>query len=116
MVRVLMDEFHVQTGLAGGTTVSLIKSIRDSNYRCALLKHAAVQAQIDGTACSIGHPVTAPSRMDEVESHLGNSPQYKCLGEYRVQPLVGKAIAKEDHGVSVMQIEVLRPTRRSGGE
>ena len=88
----------------------------DSNYRCAIRKHVAVQAQIDGTACSTGHPVAAPSRMDEVDSNLGKSRQHICLSEYRVQPLVGNAIAEEDHGISVMQMEVLRPTRRGGGK
>jgi len=43
--------------------------------------------------------------MDEVDSHLGKSRQHICLGEYRVQPLVGNAIAEEDRGVYVMQME-----------
>jgi RNA polymerase sigma factor (sigma-70 family) len=51
--------------------------------------------------------------MDEVDAHLGKSRQHICLGEYRVHPLVGNAIAEEDHGVSVMQMEVLRPSRRT---
>ena len=31
MARAFMDEFHVKTGLAGGTTVSLVKYIRTNN-------------------------------------------------------------------------------------
>jgi hypothetical protein len=54
--------------------------------------------------------------MDECDVHPRESGQHVGFGKHGVQPLIGNAIAKENYGIALMQVESLRLCQQSRAE
>ena len=110
-VLVAGGEF-VESGLVEGAVPAVVHAQHDGDDGGIVGQHVAPEADVDGTAAAAGDAVAAPSGVDEGDVELGEARDHVGFGESGVEPLIGDAVAVEDHAVAFVEREGSERTRR----